>query len=133
MMKYKEFRMIIFSIIMFVLIRGACVYFAIDHNKSKVIIGLILLFVLLSIITTKYNMKIFNDSMMIYEYKGIGILPALVDYKDIKDVELISKHKIKIKHRTSSTLYILNAQEFYNELIERMNEYKDQIAKVNKQ
>ena len=94
-MKYKEFRMIIFSIIMFVLISGACVYFAIDHNKSKVIIGLILLFVLLSIITTKYNMKIFNDSMMIYEYKGIGILPALVDYKDIKDVELISKHKIK--------------------------------------
>ena len=78
-------------------------------------------------------MKIFNDSMMIYEYKGIGILPALVDYKDIKDVELISKHKIKIKHRTSSTLYILNAQEFYNELIERINEYKDQIAKVNKQ
>lgn len=133
MMKYKEFRMIIFSIIMFVLISGACVYFAIDHNKSKVIIGLILLFVLLSIITTKYNMKIFNDSMMIYEYKGIGILPVLVDYKDIKDVELISKHKIKIKHRTSSTLYILNAQEFYNELIERMNEYKDQIAKVNKQ
>ena len=132
-MKYKEFRMIIFSIIMFVLISGAFVYFAIDHNKSKVIIGLILLFVLLSIITTKYNMKIFNDSMMIYEYKGIGILPALVDYKDIKDVELISKHKIKIKHRTSSTLYILNAQEFYNELIERMNEYKDQIAKVNKQ
>lgn len=132
-MKYKEFRMIIFSIIMFVLISGACVYFAIVHNKSKVIIGLILLFVLLSIITTKYNMKIFNDSMMIYEYKGIGILPALVDYKDIKDVELISKHKIKIKHRTSSTLYILNAQEFYNELIERMNEYKDQIAKVNKQ
>ena len=38
-------------------------------------------------------MKIFNDSMMIYEYKGIGILPVLVDYKDIKDVELISKHK----------------------------------------
>ena len=133
MMKYKEFRMIIFSIIMFVLISGAGVYYAIDHNKSKVIIGLILLFVLLSIITTKYNMKIFNDSMMIYEYKGIGILPALVDYKDIKDVELISKHKIKIKHRTSSTLYILNAQEFYNELIERINEYKDQIAKVNKQ
>ena len=131
-MKYKEFRMIIFSIIMFVLISGACVYFAIDLNKSKVIIGLILLFVLLSIITTKYNMKIFNDSMMIYEYKGIGILPALIDYKDIKDVELISKHKIKIKHRTSSTLYILNAQEFYNELMERMNEYKDQIAKVNK-
>lgn len=132
-MKYKEFRMIIFSIIMFVLISGACIYFALDHNQSKVIIGLILLFVLLSIITTKYNMKIFNDSMMIYEYKGIGILPALIDYKDVKDVKLISKHKIKIKHRSSTTIYILSAQEFYNELIERMDEYKNQIAKVNKQ
>ena len=132
-MKYKEFRMLIFSIIFFFVIGGVCVYFALDHNRSKVIIGVILSFVVLMMLTTKYNMKIFNDSMMIYEYKGIGILPALVDYKDIKDVELISKHKIKIKHRTSSTLYILNAQEFYNELIERMNEYKDQIAKVNKQ
>ncbi|MBS5588460.1 MAG: hypothetical protein KHX14_06540 [[Clostridium] spiroforme] len=131
-MKYKEFRMIFFLACMFVLITGACIFFALDHNKSKVIIGLILLFVLLSMIVTKYNMKIFNDSMMIYEYKGIGILPALIDYKDIKDVELISKHKIKVKHRSVSTLYILNAQEFYNELIEKMNEYNNQMAKVDK-
>ena len=131
-MKYKEFRMIFFLACMFVLITGACIFFALDHNKSKVIIGLILLFVLLSMIVTKYNMKIFNDSMMIYEYKGIGILPALIDYKDIKDVELISKHKITVKHRSVSTLYILNAQEFYNELIEKMNEYNNQMAKVDK-
>ena len=126
-MKYKEFRMIIFSIIMFVLISGACVYFAIDHNKSKVIIGLILLFVLLSIITTKYNMKIFNDSMLVYEFKGIGILPALIDYKDVKEIKLVSKHKVKIKHKGISTLYILDAESFYEEVMENIKEYKKSV------
>ena len=126
-MKYKEFRMIIFSIIMFVLISGACVYFAIDHNKSKVIIGLILLFVLLSIITTKYNMKIFNDSMLVYEFKGIGILPALIDYKDVKEIKLVSKHKVKIKHKGISTLYILDAESFYEEVMENIEEYKKSV------
>lgn len=131
-MKYKEFRMLIFLSLFFFVITGACIYFAIQHNNTKVIVGIILSFTVLMLLIGKYNMKIFNDSMMIYEYKGIGILPALIDYKDIKDVELISKHKIKVKHRSVSTLYILNAQEFYNELIERMNEYNNQMAKVDK-
>ncbi|MFQ7171834.1 MAG: hypothetical protein ACLRQF_06945 [Thomasclavelia ramosa] len=48
------------------------------------IIGVILSFVVLMMLTTKYNMKIFNDSMPVYEFKGIGILPALIDYKDVK-------------------------------------------------
>ena len=126
-MKYKEFRMMIFSIVMFLLISGACVYFAIDHNKSKVIIGLILLFVLLSIITTKYNMKIFNDSMLVYEFKGIGILPALIDYKDVKEIKLVSKHKVKIKHKGISTLYILDAESFYEEVMENIEEYKKSV------
>ena len=127
-MKYKEFRMLIFSIIFFFVIGGVCVYFALDHNRSKVIIGVILSFVVLMMLTTKYNMKIFNDSMLIYEFKGIGIMPALVDYKNIKDVTLISKHKVKIKHRGTSTLYILDAEAFYEELLENIKEYKDTIS-----
>ncbi|MEI3326377.1 MAG: hypothetical protein V8R64_07915 [Thomasclavelia sp.] len=127
-MKYKEFRMFIFSIVFFFVIVGVCIYFALDHNRSKVIIGVILSFVVLMMLTTKYNMKIFNDSMLIYEFKGIGIMPALVDYKNIKDVTLISKHKVKIKHRGTSTLYILDAEAFYEELLENIKEYKDTIS-----
>ena len=127
-MKYKEFRMLIFSIVFFFVIVGVCIYFALDHNRSKVIIGVILSFVVLMMLTTKYNMKIFNDSVLIYEFKGIGIMPALVDYKNIKDVTLISKHKVKIKHRGTSTLYILDAEAFYEELLENIKEYKDTIS-----
>ena len=127
-MKYKEFRMLIFSIVFFFVIVGVCIYFALDHNRSKVIIGVILSYVVLMMLTTKYNMKIFNDSMLIYEFKGIGIMPALVDYKNIKDVTLISKHKVKIKHRGTSTLYILDAEAFYEELLENIKEYKDTIS-----
>lgn len=124
-MKYKEFRMLIFSIIMFFVVIAICIYFALDHNRSKVIIGLILSFVVLTMITTKYNMKIFNDSILIYEFKGIGILPSLIDYHDIKNIELVNKHKIKIKHCTTSTLYILSANDFYNELVVTMEQYKN--------
>ena len=104
--KYKEFRMLIFSIIFFFVIGGVCVYFALDHNRSKVIIGVILSFVVLMMLTTKYNMKIFNDSMLVYEFKGIGILPALIDYKDVKEIKLVSKHKVKIKHKAINEHFI---------------------------
>lgn len=126
-MKYKEFRMLIFSIIFFFVIVGVCIYFALDHNRSKVIIGVILSFVILMMLTTKYNMKIFNDSMLVYEFKGIGIMLALVDYKDIKEVKLISKHKVKVKHKGSSMLYILDAESFYEELMENIEEYKKSV------
>ena len=43
-MKYKEFRMLIFSIIFFFFFFGMCVYFAFDHFCLKVIIGVILSF-----------------------------------------------------------------------------------------
>ncbi|WP_027090739.1 hypothetical protein [Thomasclavelia saccharogumia] len=127
-MKYKEFRMLIFSVVFFFVIIGVCIYFALDHNRSKVIIGVILSFVVLMMLTTKYNMKIFNDSVLIYEFKGIGIMPALVDYKNIKDVTLISKHKVKIKHKGISTLYILDAETFYEELLENIKEYENMIS-----
>lgn len=126
-MKYKEFRMLIFSIVLFFVVIGISIYFALIHNQSKVIIGIILSFVVIMMLTTKYNMRIFNDSVMIYEFKGIGILPALIDYRDIKEVKLISKHKVKIKHRGTSVLYILKADEFYDELLENINEYKKTI------
>lgn len=126
-MKYKEFRMLIFSIVFFFVIAGVCIYFALDHNRSKVIIGIILSFVILMMLTTKYNMKIFNDSMLIYEFKVIGIMPALVDYKNIKEVTLVSKHKVKVKHRSLSTLYILDAKSFYEELMENIEAYKKSV------
>lgn len=126
-MKYKEFRMLIFSIVFFFVIIGVCIYFALDHNRSKVIIGVILSFVVLMMLTTKYNMKIFNDSMLIYQFRGIGIMPALIDYKDVKDVQLLSKHKVKVKHRSISTLYILDAKAFYEDLIVNMTEYKKSV------
>ena len=82
-------------------------------------------------LTTKYNMKIFNDSILIYEFKGIGIMPALVDYENIKEVTLISKHRIKVKHKGTSMLYILDAESFYEELIENMEEYKKSVNHFN--
>ena len=126
-MKYKEFRMLIFSIIFFFVIAITCIYFALDHNRSKVIVGVILSFVVLMMLTTKYNMRIFNDSMLIYEYKIIGILPAMIDYKDVQEIELVSKHKVRVRHRGTTMLYILDANSFYEEVMENINEYRKSV------
>ena len=65
--------------------------------------------------------------MLVYEFKGIGILPALIDYKDVKEIKLVSKHKVKIKHKGISTLYILDAESFYEEVMENIEEYKKSV------
>lgn len=54
-------------------------------------------------------------------------MPALVDYENIKEVTLISKHRVNIKHKGASMLYILDAESFYEELIENMKEYKKSV------
>lgn len=115
-MKYKEFRMLIFLSLFFFVITGACIYFAIQHNNTKVIVGIILSFTVLMLLIGKYNMKIFNDSILIYELKIIGILPSLIEYQDIKEIELLSKHKIRITHKNISNIYVLDAKSFYEEV-----------------
>ena len=57
----------------------------------------------------------------------IHILPALIDYKDVKEIKLVSKHKVKIKHKGISTLYILDAESFYEEVMENIEEYKKSV------
>lgn len=126
-MKYKEYRMFLFSIIFFLAVVMACIYFAISGNQSKVIIGAVLAGVILILFGSRFNMKIFNDSVMIYEYKIIGVLPGLIEFKNIKEVKLLSKHRLKIKHKGVSVVYLFNAEAFYEELLEYIDEYKKSV------
>ncbi len=128
MMKYKEYRMFIFTIVFFIAIVIACFYFAMNNNMTKVIIGVILSLTIIIILSARYNMKIDKDFVLVYEFKGIGILPAIVDFKDIKEIELVSKHRLKLQHKNKSMLYLKDANSFYQELNQAIEEYKKSVV-----
>lgn len=78
-------------------------------------LSLIALFLLLF----RYKMVIFDDVMVIHEWKVFAMLPTAIEYKDITNIEMKSKHHIIIEHPKKSHIYVFNAQAFmdaYNEL-----------------
>lgn len=123
-MKYKDLRMLIITGLLNVVVVAMMIYFAIDHNMKKMIIGLVIFFILIMMTLTKFNSHIFYDSMLVYEYKGIAILPKMIEYKDINQYELLSKHKLRIQHKGNTTLYLVDAEAFKKELDEKYLEYK---------
>ncbi|MEE3309513.1 MAG: hypothetical protein VZR57_10250, partial [Sharpea azabuensis] len=57
-----------------------------------------------------YNVT-FDDSYLVtYEWKVIMLIPVLVEYKDIRSFEVVSKHRIKVGYLNRTTnLYVFNA------------------------
>lgn len=129
MMGYKELRMLIITLVLDLAIVAGMIYFGLNGQRSKIIIGAVFLLITLPMTLIKFNCRLFNDSMMIYHLRAIGIVPALVDYKDIKEHKLISKHKVYFKHKSRSTLYLVNAQAFYEDFLEKYNEYTEYVNK----
>lgn len=123
-MKYKEYRILIITIIILIGVLGLSGYFIAVHNFKKLIISATLIFSTMLLLLSRYNMKLFDTSMIVYELKIIGILPIYIDYKDVKDVELLSKHRIVINHEYKSKVYITNAKAFYDELLEKIDNAK---------
>ena len=65
--------------------------------------------------------------MIVYVFKGIGILPEMIEFQDMEDYQLLSKHQIIIHHKKTSKLCIINAQAFYDELD---RQYKQYLSKL---
>ncbi|MFV0393786.1 MAG: hypothetical protein ACK5LC_05260, partial [Coprobacillaceae bacterium] len=101
-MKYRELRMLCFMGLLFLIALAGSLYFFIDGNTSKGIIGLIISFIAIMTLLTKYRMRIDNDFVVVYVFRGIAILPILIDFKDITEVKLLSKHKMVLHHPKKS-------------------------------
>ena len=125
MFKYKDLRMLVISILLELTCIFTAIYFM--HEKIKCIIALFLALTLLPTFVVRFNAKIFDDSMIVYVFKGIGILPEMIEFQDIKDYQLVSKHQIIIHHKKASKLCIINAQAFYVKLD---RQYKQYLSKL---
>lgn len=122
MLKYKDTRMLIISILITVLCVFAMIYFI--HDKMKFLIVIFLFITTLPTMVFRYNAKVFDDSMMVYAFKGIAILPELIQFDNLISYELVSKHQIVLKHKKTAKLHILNAEAFIEELDTKYKKYQ---------
>ena len=121
MFRYKDLRMLVVSVLITLLCVAAMIYFI--HEKIKFLIVIFLFITTLPTMLFRYNAKVFHDSVMVYVFKGIAILPELINFTDIKDITFISKHRVIIRHKKVSRLYLVNAKEFYDELNEKYQQF----------
>ena len=123
MFKYKDLRMFVFSLFLIGLCVFSGVYFR--HDRMKLVVLLLLAFSVIPTLLIRYNASVFEDGMLIYTFRGIGILPQMIEFKDLTAYELISKHKLQLgfKNKTKK-IYLLDAKTFYQELDKKYQGYK---------
>ena len=124
MFKYKDLRMVVISIILVVL----CVFCGIHfrYDRMKLIIVLLLALSVIPTLIVRFNASIFEDGMLIYTFRGIGILPQMIEFKDLASYKLLSKHVLELQSQNKTQkIYLVNAIAFYKELDDRFIQYKN--------
>ena len=124
MFKYKDLRMVVISIILVVL----CVFCGIHfrYDRMKLIIVLLLALSVIPTLIVRFNASVFEDGMLIYTFRGIGILPQMIEFKDLASYKLLSKHVLELQSQNKTQkIYLVNAITFYKELDDQFTQYKN--------
>ena len=124
MFKYKDLRMVVISIILVVL----CVFCGIHfrYDRMKLIIVLLLALSVIPTLIVRFNASVFEDGMLIYTFRGIGILPQMIEFKNLASYKLLSKHVLELQSQNKTQkIYLVNAITFYKELDDRFTQYKN--------
>ncbi|MCD7948764.1 MAG: hypothetical protein LUG12_00695 [Erysipelotrichaceae bacterium] len=109
---FKEFRMTLVCAILFILCLALALYCGMNHQMRRLIIALVLSFIALMMLTTRFRMIFFDDGIMIYQWKIMTMLPSFIDYKDIESMEQLSKHRVLIRHHLDTVVYVFNSEAF---------------------
>ena len=124
MFKYKDLRMVVISIILVVLCVFSGIHFR--YDRMKLIIVLLLALSVIPTLIVRFNASVFEDGMLIYTFRGIGILPQMIEFKDLASYKLLSKHVLELQSQNKTQkIYLVNAIAFYKELDDRFIQYKN--------
>ena len=124
MFKYKDLRMVVISIILVVLCVFSGIHFRYDH--MKLIVVLLLALSVIPTLIAHFNASVFEDGMLIYTFRGIAILPQMIEFKDLASYKLLSKHVLELQSQNKTKkIYLVNAIAFYKELDDRFTQYKN--------
>lgn len=117
--KFKEYRMFILCLLILIAFVILGVIWFIQGRISLVIGALLLIGIDAILLFARYKIILFDDMMIIYEWKVFAMLPTVIEYKDIQSIEKKSQHQLYIYHQKRSSIYVMNADEFidaYQEL-----------------
>jgi len=117
--KFKELRMFIICFILFIIFIVYATVSFIQKNIPHAIGALLLSSIALLLMLGRYKLILFDDCMIIYEWKVLAMLPSVIEYKDIQSVEMKTNHHIIIQHKRKSHIYVFHAHQFietYNEM-----------------
>lgn len=117
--KFKEYRMFILCLLILIAFVILGVVWFIQGRISLVIGALLLIGIDAILLFARYKIILFDDMMIIYEWKILAMLPTVIEYKDIQSIEKKSQHHLYIYHQKRSSIYVMNADEFidaYQEL-----------------
>ena len=110
--KFKELRMFILCLAMVIIFLGFGLY-AYQQASMAQALGLgILTFMAIVLLLFRYKIVLFDDMMMIYEWKVLAMLPVVIQYKDIQSIEKVSKCHVVIHHQKESHVYVFDSQKF---------------------
>ena len=124
MFKYKDLRMVVISIILVVLCVFSGIHFRYDH--MKLIVVLLLALSVIPTLIVRFNASVFEDGMLIYTFRGIAILPQMIEFKDLTSYKLLSKHVLELQSQNKTKkIYLVNAIAFYKEPDDRFTQYKN--------
>lgn len=110
--KFKEYRMFIACFILFIIFIVYASLSFIQKNTMHTIGALLLSSIALLLLLTRYQNILFDDMMIIYEWKVIAMLPVVIEYKDIQSIKKHSKHHIVVHHKRKSHIYVFNSDLF---------------------
>lgn len=120
-MKFKELRLLFICFIAFLGMVILCGYALILHDHKRLILTLVLSIIALDMGLRKFNIRLFDECMLIYEYKIIGLLPTIIEYENITEVQAITQYKVKINHTKISTIYVINSRKFVRALTQLLD------------
>lgn len=124
MFKYKDLRMVFISIFLIVLCVISGIHFR--YDRMKFIVVLLLALSVVPTFIVRFNATVFEDGLLIYMWKGIGILPQMIEFKDVTSYKLLSKHILELHYQNKiKKIYLVNAHDFYKELDDRFTQYKN--------
>lgn len=124
MFKYKDLRMVVISIILVVLCVFSGIHFR--YDRMKLIVVLLLALSVIPTLIVRFNASVFEDGMLIYTFRGIGILPQMIEFNDLTSYKLLSKHVLELQSQNKTQkIYLVNAIAFYKELDDQFTQYKN--------
>ncbi|RHS95712.1 hypothetical protein [Erysipelatoclostridium sp. AM42-17] len=124
-MKYKDMRMTMIAFILNIIILFMMIYFLTIHQIFKFCIAGLLFMMTLSMALMKFKCYVFDDSVIVYSFKGIGVFPQVVKYDNVQSYELISKHKliINLNNHKRVKLCIFDAHSYYLDLDQQYHQF----------